>query len=59
METKVVIGKEATVTHISQEREMFSILWLFLSVLRQNDKAVCFDSLHHSCRVTLSDAGVL
>lgn len=39
MEAKVVvIAKEASVTHISQERELFSILWLFLSVLRQNYK---------------------
>lgn len=32
IKAKVTSGKEAAVIHISQEREMFSILWLFLSV---------------------------
>lgn len=35
------------------------VFWLFSSVLRHNYEVVCFDSLHHNCRVTLSDVSVL
>lgn len=58
MDTKAITGKEAAVIYISQERETFIILVVFVCTQTKLE-VVCFDQLHHSCTVTLSDVSVL
>lgn len=58
MDTKAITGKEAAVIYISQERETFIILVVFVCTQTKLE-VVCFDRFHHSCTVTLSDVSVL